>query len=160
MLPEDDEDDPDTSGYGLYGPWPYSGEIDIFESANNMRRQWSTIHFADSAGNDVGLGRSTAFNTREHTIEYIWRVGSMVWLIDGKVQQTIEGWQATVTQEGATTPHSPFDQRFHLLINLALGRGLTGQSDPSAVEDMFRRKPGSMSTFRVGNLRVYGLPAE
>ena len=154
MLPEDG--DVDSSGDGAYGPWPFSGEIDIFESTNNMRRQWSTIHFAaDASGTGADMGRSSSFNTDVHLIEFIWNEASMEWYKDGRLQQTVEGWRA-YTGSSPASAAAPFDKRFHLLINLAFGGGLTGQTDMGTVENTLRVK-GGRASFHIQDFQMYGL---
>jgi len=154
MLPEDVGEDT-SSGYGKYGDWPFSGEIDIFESANNMRRQWSTIHYAvDQYGTDAGLGRSSSFDSKPHTIEFIWNPDSMVWFKDGREVQTLSGWNAFTANSSSSS--APFDQRFHFLINLACGGGHTGQTDPATIENTLSMK-GGQASFTIENFQVWGL---
>ena len=154
MLPEDG--DGNSSGDGAYGPWPFSGEIDIFESTNNMRRQWSTIHFAaDASGTGADMGRSSSFNTDVHLIEFIWNEASMECYKDGRLQQTVQGWQA-YTESPTASATAPFDKRFHLLINLAFGGGLTGQTDMGTVENTLRVK-GGQASFDIQDFQMYGL---
>ena len=157
LLPENDASDPDrpSSGYGEYGPWPFSGEIDVFESANNMRRQWITIHYAaDQYGTHVDMGKSSSFDTNLHTIEFIWNPDSMVWLKDGRKVQTLSGWNAYTPSH--TSPSAPFDKRFYLLINLAFGGGHTGQTDPATVENTLAVQ-GGRASFEIQDLNVWGL---
>lgn len=46
----------------------------------------------------------------------------MVWLVDGKVfaRKSAEDWFTTASSE----PNAPFDESFHLILNLAIGGGL------------------------------------
>ena len=54
----------------------------------------------------------------------IWKEGEIQWYLDGKLWQTQKQWSS----EGGKFP-APFDQRFHLLINLAVGGNWPGPPD-------------------------------
>ena len=119
-----------------YGPWATSGEIDILEAVNmgvpcaacpggKENTILGTLHFG-------GVWPKNAFHTEEvalpgdldgfHTFSIIWREGEMIWLVDGRqyARKTSDIWHTTTTD----APNAPFDQSFHLILNLAIGGGL------------------------------------
>ncbi|MFT5093380.1 MAG: beta-glucanase (GH16 family) [Porticoccaceae bacterium] len=56
-----------------------------------------------------------------HTFAVDWTEGKIVWSIDGKPYQTQTNWHS----ENGKFP-APFDQRFHLLLNLSVGGHFVG----------------------------------
>ncbi|GAA0265133.1 glycoside hydrolase family 16 protein [Alteraurantiacibacter aestuarii] len=126
MLPEDD----------LYGGWARSGEIDILEAVNlgvacpqcptgREDTILGTLHFG-GAWPDNELA-STEIHYPQvlegfHTFGVVWSRGQFTWTVDGEVYATRDAreWFTTSSDE----PGAPFDQRFHLILNLAIGGGL------------------------------------
>ncbi len=119
-----------------YGTWAASGEIDILEAVNlgvpcaacaggKEATILGTLHF----------GRQWPGNTQKgteahhpevlkgfHTYAIEWQPDRMIWQIDGQtfaVRQRSEWWTS-----GSAAPGAPFDQPFHLILNLAFGGGL------------------------------------
>ena len=62
---------------------------------------------------------------------------------------TRNGWFSSGQGAGA---NSPFDQKFHLLVNMAIGGGLTGNVPPEAAAATL----GEPKSFQVDWIRVYG----
>ncbi|MDP3907732.1 glycoside hydrolase family 16 protein [Novosphingobium sp.] len=137
MLPEADS----------YGRWAASGEIDILEAVNlgvacatcpggRESTILGTLHFGGVWPANAQKG--TEVHAPEvldgfHTYAIEWQPGRIIWQIDGStfaVREAREWWSA-----GSTAPDAPFDQPFHLIVNLAIGgklaetRGLGGVSD-------------------------------
>ncbi len=114
----------------VYGGWASSGEIDIMEAVNlkvdGERRLYGTLHFGDNWPNNVHSGDSyqlpnavsPADDFHEYAIE--WEEGEIRWYVDGDhfATQTQDGWY---TMADLDDPAAPFNQRFHLLLNLAVG---------------------------------------
>ena len=103
-----------------YGGWPQSGEIDIMELVGHeTNRVYGTIHWGDpdhrqSGGNYV-LSTGT-FAADFHTFVVEWDSVGFRWYVDGSQYfSTSRGW--------------PFDQRFHILLNLAVGGNWPGNPD-------------------------------
>jgi beta-glucanase (GH16 family) len=120
----------------VYGPWPLSGEIDIFEAINlnasHGNEMHGTLHFGSlmPANKQSGSSYLPVKNIWEyaHTYAIEWEEGEIRWYVDDIhfATQTQAGWfthyrkgkdQHLTTGEGA----APFDQPFHLLLNLAVG---------------------------------------
>lgn len=137
MLPEDDR----------YGRWAASGEIDILEAVNLgveckecpgaiENTILGTLHFGGQWPDNTFASTEIAQpgSLEEfHTYSIIWSAGKITWLIDGRIFaiKTAEDWSTTATDD----PNAPFDQPFHLILNLAIGgklaegRGIGGVSE-------------------------------
>lgn len=127
MLPED----------GRYGPWAASGEIDIMEAVNLGQRcrtglpgclegheqgVLGTLHFGGTWPANVHRGKTTAMPAPIdgfHVYAVEWSPQGVTWSIDGAVYQKQR--PADWSNSGSTNPGAPFDQRFYLVLNLAVG---------------------------------------
>ena len=135
MLPEKDR----------YGSWAASGEIDILEAVNlgvpcakcpggRENTILGTLHFGGKWPNNQHKGEEVSMpavlDEGFHTYAIEWQPDRITWLFDGKVYavRTADEWSTT----GSKTRGAPFDQPFHLILNLAIGgklaetRGLGG----------------------------------
>lgn len=140
MLPTDE----------AYGTWAASGEIDIVEYVGqDPDRVFGTLHYGGAwpnnqfSGNDFTLGSGT-FNEDFHVFALEWDPCSIRWYVDGALYATQTTWHS----EGGPYP-APFDQRFHLLLNLAVGGNLPGPPNGSTV---FPQE------FVIDWVRVYQIP--
>ena len=117
MLPTEDK----------YGGWAKSGEIDIMEfRGQNTNEVLGTLHYGDAWPKNASSGDayklpSGNFTDDFHTFAIDWQEGKIEWYIDGKLVQTQTKWSTT----GGPFP-APFDQKFHLLLNLSIGGGFVG----------------------------------
>lgn len=114
----------------VYGGWAASGEIDIMEAVNlavgGERRVHGTLHFGDNWPNNVYAGEeyllpngaNPADDFHEYAVE--WEEGEIRWYVDGDhfATQTQEGWYSMAALDESA---APFNQRFHLIMNLAVG---------------------------------------
>ena len=112
MLPTDDR----------YGGWAASGEIDIVEmKGEDPDTVHGTLHYGAQwpqnkyTGDEFHLTKGT-FADDFHTFAVEWCEGKIEWFIDGKHYQTQTEWESS----GGSFP-APFDQKFHLLLNIAVG---------------------------------------
>lgn len=125
MLPTDND----------YGGWPSSGEIDIMEYlGHDTTRVHGTIHYGGSQdyqyrGTDYETS-DTAFHRDFHIFALEWEEGEIRWYVDGErfLQLGTGMWYSS----SAAFP-APFNRRFHLLINLAVGGNWPGSPDGSTV---------------------------
>ncbi len=62
-----------------------------------------------------------------HTFAIEWTEGKITWLIDGKPYQTQTKWNTDAAEFPA-----PFNERFHLVLNVAIGGGFVGNPNGSA----------------------------
>jgi len=109
----------------IYGGWPKSGEIDIMEHVGfNPDTVLSTIHtekFNHMIGTQVGKRTGLPTATADfHVYAMEWEKNEIRSYVDGNqyfsFKNSGEGHEAW-----------PFDQPFHLILNLAIGGGLGGQ---------------------------------
>lgn len=128
-----------------YGGWPKSGEIDIMEHVGfNPDTVFSTVHtgaFNHTIGTQVGkkMGLPTA-TTEFHVYTTEWNENEIKSYVDGE-------HYFTFTNNGDGFEAWPFDQPFHLILNLAIGGGLGGQK---GIDDSkFPHK------FQIDYVRVY-----
>ena len=109
----------------VYGGWAASGEIDIMESANAMYIIGGTIHYGGAYPNDAYSGNTysngTDFSADYHIYSVEWEPTVMRWYVDGVLYSTKTSWWSS----GGAYP-APFDQRFYIILNLAVGGNYTG----------------------------------
>jgi beta-glucanase (GH16 family) len=122
---------PETNAYG---GWPRSGEIDILETINlgapcaaceggRENRIFGTIHFGKGSG-EAHRQHSGPFPMPPsadgfHVYAVEWSPGQIDWFVDGVryFRATAEDWKPVDDKAGP----APFDQPFHLILNLAFG---------------------------------------
>ncbi|NNE43530.1 MAG: family 16 glycosylhydrolase [Gemmatimonadetes bacterium] len=135
----------------VYGTWAASGEIDIMEYLGHKPFEvLGTLHYGDTAPGNVFSGNTYVkpgpdnFNDGFHDFALEWDECEMRWYVDGLHYATQASWYTV----GEPWP-APFDERFHILLNLAVGGNLPGPPDTSTVF------PAEMV---VDYVRVYQLP--
>lgn len=144
MLPEDRR----------YGGWASSGEIDILEAVNlgvpcatcpggRENTILGTLHFGGQWPENALASTETAapdILDGFHTFGIVWLPGRIDWTYDGRVYATktsADWWSAA-----SKAPGAPFDQPFHLILNLAIGgklaegRGLGGVDETGFPKSM------------------------
>lgn len=135
MLPSD----------GVYGTWAASGEIDILESkGTETDRTYGTIHYGGTWPNNQYTGTTYFppegdFADGFHTYAIEWWPDRIEWYVDGVKYQTIakDQWFSQAAPDSDT---APFDQEFHLIINVAVNGGFfngTGQNANHLPDDAF-----------------------
>jgi len=107
----------------VYGNWPRSGELDIMENlghvtANNLNM---AMHYAasDGAGGLIRQQQKAKISLAVdewHTYALRWAPGRLIWSIDGEVYLSVTDWSMAWPFEMP----KPFDQPFHLMMNLAI----------------------------------------
>lgn len=114
-----------------YGGWPYSGEIDIMEHVGyDMNKVYSTIHtgaYNHTLGTQIGFEyTSNTLETDFHVYEIEWEPGIIKSYIDGILYATFT--YNPDTSEGIKLSDAwPFDDEFHLILNIAVGGSWGGQ---------------------------------
>jgi len=117
-----------------YGTWAASGEIDIVELVGHEPdRVHGTLHYGGEWPDNVYSGApfvlpSGTFADRFHTFTLVWEEGQMRWYVDGEHYQTQTEWHSA----GGPYP-APFDEPFHLLLNVAVGGDWPGYPDARTV---------------------------
>jgi beta-glucanase (GH16 family) len=102
-----------------YGSWPKSGEIDIME---HVGYDLNKVHFSvhtESYNHSIGTQRSANQVIPTATTEFHkYRVDWTPYAVRGYFDDQLV---FTFTNEGKGAATWPFDKRFHLLLNLAVG---------------------------------------
>ncbi|NNF37468.1 MAG: glycoside hydrolase family 16 protein [Gemmatimonadetes bacterium] len=124
MLPTDE----------VYGTWAASGEIDIMELVGHEpNRVHGTLHYGGTSPANQSTGDayqlpSGTFADAFHVFSVEWDEGEIRWYVDGRLYQTQTSWFSTAAPFPA-----PFNQRFHLIVNVAVGGNWPGNPDGSTV---------------------------
>ncbi len=108
-----------------YGGWPDSGEIDIMEYVGyDEDRIHGTIHtgaYNHSLGTQIGFSRLETFVEEEFKVyEMVWEPGKIDLYVDG-VKFAYFGYNPNANIDIENSDAWPFDQRFHLIMNIAVG---------------------------------------
>ena len=123
MLPTDE----------VYGGWPQSGEIDIMENiGSEPSTVHGTIHYGDpypnnqSSGASYSLADNERFTDAFHEFAIEREAGVIRWLVDDVL------YSSKTTAD--TDPFTwPFDERFHFILNVAVGGNWPGSPDQTTV---------------------------
>jgi beta-glucanase (GH16 family) len=106
--------------YSVYGNWPHSGEIDIFEWVGyDSTRLYGSALMAGRLSGEVtkrGIADIKGHESDFHTIIFEWAPEYMKWFLDGKQFNLYEK-----SESNGETRLWPFDQEFYLILNLAYG---------------------------------------
>ncbi|MFO1451054.1 MAG: glycoside hydrolase family 16 protein [Opitutaceae bacterium] len=118
----------------VYGGWAASGEIDIMELVGHKPAEvFGTLHYGGAHPRNTHTGKTFVlprgdFSEDFHVFALEWEHGVFRWYVDDVLYQTQTVWRT----EGAPYP-APFDQRFHLLLNVAVGGNLPRSPDSTSV---------------------------
>src|SRR5688572_26149610 len=122
MLPTDE----------TYGGWAASGEIDIMEAVNlnPSNEVHGTLHYGGAWPDNTSSGDSTTPSSSAwedfHLYAVEWEEGEVRWFVDETHYQTQNDWYSSAAEYPA-----PFNQRFHIVLNLAVGGSWPGPPDGS-----------------------------
>lgn len=110
-----------------YGAWHAGGELDIMELVGKQPRQ---IHCAAHFGSDTPATRKSNtgtyhlpkgdFSSQFHVFSMEWEPTEIRWYIDNKIYHALKA-------------SKPFDERYHLILNLAIGGNWPGYPKANAV---------------------------
>ena len=126
LLPQDD----------VYGGWAASGEIDVMEAVNlggsGGNNVHGTIHYGAEWPNNLSSGDAylvaTDATSDFHVYALEWDETEIRWYVDGVLFGMQNSWSTT----SASFP-APFDQSFHILLNVAVGGDWPGSPDANTV---------------------------
>jgi len=133
----------------VYGPWTASGEIDIMELiGHEPNRVHGTLHYGGVPPNNLHSGAffklpaGSDFCEDFHVFALEWspysakviingkpqtrQLVEIRWYVDGKNYERQNEWFSSAAPYPA-----PFDQRFHLILNVAVGGDWPGRPDAS-----------------------------
>lgn len=112
----------------VYGVWPRSGEIDIMEGkGHEPDKVYGSIHYGPEwPNNRYSTGTYTlsegSFHDEFHVFAIEWAPNIIRFYVNDQLYKLVT--------PSHTAPHNwPFDQRFHLLLNLAVGGNFSGNPD-------------------------------
>jgi beta-glucanase (GH16 family) len=119
-----------------YGNWAASGEIDILEAINTNAAGGNTIygsiHFGNTWPNNkhttVAYKPPTSIADNYQTYAVEWEPRAIRWYVNNVLYSTQTQWDS-----GGGPYPAPFDQRFHLLLNLAVGGNWPGSPNATTV---------------------------
>jgi beta-glucanase (GH16 family) len=139
LLPQDD----------VYGTWAASGEIDIMEAINlgasGGNTVHGTLHYGGQWPNNVSSGSgyevATDATTDFHVYALEWDASEMRWYVDDVLYAMQNNWSTTAAPFPA-----PFDENFHILLNVAVGGNWPGAPDAATAFPV---------TMEVDYVRVY-----
>jgi beta-glucanase (GH16 family) len=140
MLPQDE----------TYGTWAASGEIDVLETkGHEPNKVFGTLHFGSRWPENAHASHETTLPGKEtiadfHTYAVEWLPGEIRWSVDGRIYATQRFWWSSSKTDGqkGTRPANeadlngwpaPFDQPFHLVMNVAVGGQFSGNPDKTTV---------------------------
>jgi beta-glucanase (GH16 family) len=118
----------------VYGGWPVSGEIDIMEYLGHESNiVHGTLHYGDRPPNNKFTGKPDTletgnFNEDFHVFSLTWEEGKIEWFVDGILYQTQTSWNTVAAEFPA-----PFNQQFHIILNLAVGGNWPGYPDENTL---------------------------
>ena len=108
-----------------YGSWASGGEIDIIESRGSaVHETTGALHFGGKWPRNKYVSHRYAFpetNAAETFHDYVleWNADSIKWFVDGKLCATRDK-NEWFSESAAQNPTAPFDQPFHLIVNVAV----------------------------------------
>ena len=117
--------------------WPDSGEIDIMEARGRLPDTYgATIHTANENHQDVYKFKDYTFTDSDiseyHTYGVLWNEQGFNFSIDGEFFFEVKPstYQNNNPFYTDTSSVAPFDQPFHILLNLAIGGNYDGGRKP------------------------------
>lgn len=137
MMPHDPSGN--SGDKGAYGGWPCSGELDIMEYSPSTtgNRLYATVHY----GTDWNTGhRYTSLggkNISDATSE--WHVYGLRWTdeyVEAFIDDVSLGTKYYNDRKGEWATW-PYDQKFYIILNLAMGGTLGGSIDPNLTEAIY-----------------------
>ncbi|UQN42219.1 glycoside hydrolase family 16 protein [Agarivorans sp. B2Z047] len=158
----------------VYGGWAASGEIDIMEAVNLKAKSdetgaigepesriHGTLHFGkkwpDNAHVGQGVKLPNGANPADdyHTYAIEWEEGEIRWYVDNYhyATQTHEGWYSQYEKDGMLVnaeSEAPFNQKFHLLLNLAVGGNWAAKANEGGIDESIFPQ-----TFSIDSVKVY-----
>ncbi|MEL6673723.1 MAG: family 16 glycosylhydrolase [Bacteroidota bacterium] len=129
-----------------YGEWPRSGEIDVMEMLGHKPYEvHGTVHTGlpwTFKQNTYSLGNQESFANAFHEFAVEWDPDTMRWFVDGILYHSVSS--------DSLSPWQPFQEDFHLILNIAVGGNWPGNPDSTTVFPQ---------VMEVDYVRVYNQPS-
>lgn len=135
---------------GVYGKWPRSGEIDILEYSPSTfgNDVYGTIHYGTGIVDNENHFWKNLIRTQLDSVDkkfhkygLLWTEDKIEFFYDRKSLGSV--WE----RQGKSNVEWPYDQNFHIILNLAMGGTLGGKIP----DDM------TIAQMNVNYVRVYSL---
>ena len=129
MMPQDEDN---------YGQWPKCGEIDIAEVlGDSTNTNYGTLHYGEPHNQNQGSYTLSDgdFANEYHTFAVEWEPGLIKWYVDGEQYFETNDWFSKWQGGSEKAYPAPFDQPFHVILNVAVGGDWPGDPDDSTVFD-------------------------
>lgn len=129
MMPQDES---------YYGQWPKCGEIDIAEVlGDSTNTNYGTVHYGEPHNQNQGSYTlaSGSFSSEYHTFAIDWEPGLIRWFVDGEQYYETNDWFSKWLGSKEKPYPAPFDQPFHVILNVAVGGDWPGDPDETTIFD-------------------------
>ncbi|MCR5592112.1 MAG: glycoside hydrolase family 16 protein, partial [Lachnospiraceae bacterium] len=129
MMPKDED---------FYGQWPKCGEIDIMEVlGSGTNNNYGTLHYGEPHEQQQGMYNLADgdFSKEYHVFAVEWDPGEIRWYVDGNQYFQTSSWFTKVDGEDEKPYPAPFNQPFHVILNVAVGGDWPGDPDATTVFD-------------------------
>ena len=114
--------------------WPHNGEIDIMEARGRIpNKTGSALHFSKLNGDHTY--ESTEYTHKDENISAFhvyaceWKQEVIKFFVDGNEYMSVPNnyWTSALAP---SNEYAPFDQKFHIILNLAIGGTFDGYNMP------------------------------
>ncbi len=130
MMPQEEQ---------FYGQWPCCGEIDIMEVLGNQTDTlYGTLHYGEPHKQNQGTYKleSGSFAEEYHVFAIEWEPGEIRWYCDGQQYYSTNDWFTKKLGQAEPKPYpAPFNQPFHVILNVAVGGDWPGNPDDTTPFD-------------------------
>lgn len=140
MMPTDED---------FYGQWPKCGEIDCMEVlGDKLDTVHGTLHFGEPHEQSQGSYHfdDVTLDQDFHLYSCQWEPECIKWYVDGHLYHQESNWFTAWPGEDKKPYPAPFNQPFHIILNLAVGGEWVGYPE----DDKFEAHP-----FEIDYVRVY-----
>lgn len=128
MMPTDED---------YYGQWPKCGEIDCMEViGDQLTKVHGTLHFGEPHEQSQGTHtiESGDYSKDFHLYSMEWQPECIRWYVDGVLYHEETKWFTAWPGEDKKPYPAPFNQPFHVILNLAVGGEWVGYPDDETFE--------------------------
>lgn len=112
----------------VYGGWPKSGEIDIMELVGHRSSTvHGTVHYGPDWPNNRYKGGTYSLDSKKFSDDF--NIFSIEWVEDEIKWFVNDNLFYTITPTSLSPQNYPFNEEFHLILNLAVGGNWPGNPD-------------------------------